>query len=312
MKLKGVGIFTLALAMSLGSVTSYAANDETNQIENIAGNFENQVTMEGQSLGLSGVENARQLGGYYTTDGRKVKSNMLFRSAKLAKATEEDINKLTRDYNLGTVVDFRTTEEIAEAPDPEIEGVKNEQIRILDEENSSDSNSAAMTQIYGKDPVNGLIEMVKNGTVSDDMYITTAKNETAQKGFSDFFHVLLNNDEEKAVLWHCTGGKDRAGTAAVLVLSALGVDEKTILDDFALTNEFYAKKIEYMGNEAAKKTDDQTIIDGVKTLSGVSGSFMEKMIDSLKEEYGSVQNYIIEELGITEDEITQLQNMYLE
>ena len=39
---------------------------------------------------------------------------------------------------------------------------------------------------------------------------------------------------------------------------------------------------------------------------------MEKMIDSLKEEYGSVQNYIIEELDITEDEITQLQNMYLE
>ncbi len=144
--------------------------------------------MEGQTLGLYGVENARQLGGYYTTDGRKVKSNMLFRSAKLAKATEEDIDKLIREYNLGTVVDFRTTEEIAEAPDPEIEGVKNEQIRILDEENASDSNSAAMTQIYGNDPVNGLIEMVKNGTLSDDMYITTVKNETAQKGFSDFFH----------------------------------------------------------------------------------------------------------------------------
>ena len=62
-------------------------------------------------------------------------------------------------------------------------------------------------------------------------------------------------------------------------MSALGVDEKTILDDFALTNEFYKGKIEYMGNEAAKQTDDQTIIEGVKTLSGVSRSFMEKMIN---------------------------------
>lgn len=173
-------------------------------------------------------------------------------------------------------------------------------------------NSAAMTQIYGKDPVSGLIEMVKNGTLSDDMYVTTIKSETAQKGFSEFFKVLLNNEEEKAVLWHCTGGKDRAGTAAVLVLSALGVDEKTILDDFALTNEFYKGKIEYMGNEAAKQTDDQTIIEGVKTLSGVSRSFMEKMINTLNEEYGSVQNYIVEELGITQDEIIKLQNMYLE
>lgn len=67
-----------------------------------------------------------------------------------------------------------------------------------------------------------------------------------------------------------------------------------------------------MGNEAAKQTDDQTIIDGVKTLSGVSRNFMEKMMDSLKAEYGSVQNYIIEELGINEDEIVKLQNMYLE
>ena len=52
--------------------------------------------------------------------------------------------------------------------------------------------------------------------------------------------------------------------------------------------------------------------EGVKTLSGVSRSFMEKMINTLNEEYGSVQNYIVEELGITQDEIIKLQNMYLE
>ena len=312
MKAKRIGILIMTLALSLGSVTIYASNGEVNLMDESVKVDNNQVTMEGQTLGLAEVENARQLGGYYTEDGRRIKSNMLLRSAKLAKATDEDIKRLTQDYNLGTIVDFRTTDEIADAPDPEIEGVKNEQIRVLDEDNANDSNSAAMTQIYGKDPVSGLIEMVKNGTLSDDMYVTTIKSETAQKGFSEFFKVLLNNDEEKAVLWHCTGGKDRAGTAAVLVLSALGVDEKTILDDFALTNEFYKGKIEYMGNEAAKQTDDQTIIEGVKTLSGVSRDFMEKMINTLNEEYGSVQNYIVEELGITQDEIVKLQNMYLE
>lgn len=36
------------------------------------------------------------------------------------------------------------------------------------------------------------------------------------------------------------------------------------------------------------------------------------MINTLNEEYGSVQNYIVEELGITQDEIIKLQNMYLE
>lgn len=187
MKAKRIGILIMTLALSLGSVTIYASNGEANLMDESVKVDNNQVTMEGQTLGLAEVENARQLGGYYTEDGRRIKSNMLLRSAKLAKATDEDIKRLTQDYNLGTIVDFRTTDEIADAPDPEIEGVKNEQIRVLDEDNANDSNSAAMTQIYGKDPVSGLIEMVKNGTLSDDMYVTTIKSETAQKGFSEFF-----------------------------------------------------------------------------------------------------------------------------
>ena len=148
--------------------------------------------------------------------------------------------------------------------------------------------------------------------MSDDMYITTINSESAKKGFAEFFQILLDNEEGKAVLWHCTGGKDRTGTAAVLLLSALGVDEDTILDDFALTNEFFKGKIDYMGAEAAKKTDDQEIIDGVRTLTGVSRDFMKKMIDSLTDEYGSVENFIIEELNVSKDDIVKLQDMYLE
>ena len=34
----------------------------------------------------------------------------------------------------------------------------------------------------------------------------------------------LENGGERAVLWHCTGGKDRTGAAAVLLLLALGVN----------------------------------------------------------------------------------------
>lgn len=274
--------------------------------------IKNNVTADGQTLGLSGVENARELGGYYTTDGRKVKSGLLLRSAKLTNATEEDIKKLTEEHNLGTVVDLRTTSEIESGPDPIIEGVENIQIRILDEDDSSDNSGAAMTNIYSEDPVKGMIQMVEDEIVSDDMYLSGVTNEFSQQGYAEFFQVLLNNKDGKAILWHCTGGKDRAGTATVLVLSALGVDEETILDDFALTNNFYEQKITYMGEEAAKLTNDEHIIEGVKTLTGVSRDYMENMITTLNEEYGSVQNYIIEELGVSEEDIAKLQDMYLE
>ncbi len=307
MKFKKLGICTLASLMVLGCLAGCTTNGKTDK-DTDNKKIENVVTMESQTLGLEKVENARQLGGYYTEDGRRVKENMLLRSGKLINATEDDIAKLTDTYHLGTIVDLRTTSEIEQAPNPTIDGVEDIHVPILDE----DSHSAAMTNIYGSDPVDALIGMATDGTLSDDMYITTINSESAKKGFAEFFQILLNNEEGKAVLWHCTGGKDRTGTAAVLLLSALGVDEDTILDDFALTNEFFKGKIDYMGAEAAKKTDDQEIIDGVRTLTGVSRDFMKKMIDSLTDEYGSVENFIIEELNVSKDDIVKLQDMYLE
>ena len=307
MKIKNLGICTLASLMVLSCLAGCTTSGKTEK-ETENKKIENVVTMESQTLGLEKVENARQLGGYYTEDGRRVKENMLLRSGKLINATEDDIAKLTDTYNLGTIVDLRTTSEIEQAPKPTIDGVEDIHVPILDE----DSHSAAMTNIYGSDPVDALIGMATDGTLSDDMYITTITSESAKKGFAEFFQILLDNEEGKAVLWHCTGGKDRTGTAAVLLLSALGVDEDTILDDFALTNEFFKGKIDYMGAEAAKKTDDQEIIDGVRTLTGVSRDFMKKMIDSLTDEYGSVENFIIEALNVSKDAIVKLQDMSLE
>ncbi len=54
---------------------------------------------------------------------------------------------------------------------------------------------------------------------------------------------MLDTEPERAVLWHCTGGKDRTGLAAMLILSALGVDEETVVKDYLLTNEFNAQRI---------------------------------------------------------------------
>ena len=71
MKLKKIGILIMTLALSLGSATiyaSYASNEESNLMEESVKDDNNQVTMEGQTLGLAEVENARQLGGYYTED----------------------------------------------------------------------------------------------------------------------------------------------------------------------------------------------------------------------------------------------------
>ena len=272
----------------------------------------NTVTVESQTLGMEKLGNARQLGGYLTTDGMRVRRDVLLRTAKLSGGSEADIQKLHDVYNVTEVIDLRTTDEIASAPDPDIEGAANERVRILDE--SGDDSAAAMTGVYSQNsdnPAASLLEMYRSGILSDTMYTSMFDNETALKGYREFVDKLLAH-EDGAILWHCTGGKDRAGTAAVIALTLLGVDKETVLDDFELTNQFNAKSIEYMKSKAAELTDDQDEIDGVAMLTGVSRQLMENLFDRAESENGSMLEFLKAKLNITDDEIATLRSKYLE
>lgn len=261
------------------------------------------------TIGLTGVENARDVGGYVTADGRTVKYGLLLRTGKLSDATEADIARLTDAYKLSTVIDFRTTAEIKAGADPAMKGVTNTQINILGD---SEESAGAITGIYGSDPIQALIDIVKTGQTGPTMYTSIIESEQALKGYRQFFAAALNQ-KEGALLWHCTGGKDRAGTAAVLLLSALGVDRETVLQDFVLTNDFNAQKINYMGTQTAAKGENAATVQGVKDLVGVNGSYMAAMLDLIDAKYGSMDAFLTAPNGmaLTAAQLTTLRDRYL-
>ena len=262
------------------------------------------------SIGLTGVENARQLGGYVTADGRTVKDGVLLRTGKLSGATDADLARLREVYNLTAVVDFRTTAEIAQGPDPAMEGVSNTQINILGDD---DASTGAVTGIYGADPIQAIIDIAKSGQFGADMYASFLSSERGLAGYRQFFQALLNQ-KEGAILWHCTGGKDRAGTAAVLLLSALGVDRETVLQDFALTNDFNAQKILYMGAQAADRGESAGVVELVRTLTGVNYDYMAAMLDMIDAQYGSMDAFLTaaDGMALTAGQLAQLREMYLD
>lgn len=272
------------------------------------------VTKEAQALLVTGIENARQLGGYETADGRHVKKDVLLRTARLSDAPPEELAALKDIYHLGVVVDFRTLAEREGAPDPEIDGVDNIVLDVLDE-GSRTGAGAAIAGIYengGAEPAEVMLNIIRSGCVSERMYADMAFDPAAEKGFRDFFRILLENGGQKAVLWHCSGGKDRTGAAAVLLLLALGVNRETALRDFELTNEFLREKIAYMESRAAELTDDPEEVAWVKDLTGVNRKYMEELLDTLEEKYGSQERYLTEGLGLDRTELEQLREMYLE
>lgn len=285
-------------------ILSCAACGETKQEE---------PKLQKQTLALETISNARQLGGYLAAGGKHVKEGVLLRSGTLFDASADDLDKLTEEYGLTTVIDLRTVEEAAEKPDPAIEGVTYFHFPIMEEDKDAQNQSTIIEiyRLYGDDPAKAFVEMARAGALADGMYTSCFDSEMALTAYRRLFDVLLSK-EEGAVLWHCTGGKDRAGLATVFVLSVLGVDEETILADFALTNEVHREKIAHITSEAAKYTSDPDELEQVAALVGVSVPHMRMAFDRAETECGSMLAFIQQKIGLTDDEVTALRNKYLE
>lgn len=84
-------------------------------------------------LPFKGILNFRDMGGYTTLDGRRVKRGLFFRSAELTGMTEQDV-ELFQSLGIKTIFDYRGVEEVRLKPDPVIPGVNNISIPALVEE----------------------------------------------------------------------------------------------------------------------------------------------------------------------------------
>ena len=299
-----------------GVVVNHPASD-VDGITAVVDGSDIEAVADSRSLHLASVNNARELGGYPAADGKKVKKGALLRTAALGNATNEDIKKLCDEYHLATVIDLRMSREVTANPDPEIEGVKNLNLRIMDEkamaEKMSSLTPADMEGIDMNDPVGRLKLAIKAGIVGDQMYIDFLSSDQGKEGYKKMFEELLAVPDGGSLLFHCTQGKDRTGCAAMLILSALGVDEETIINDFMLTNTYNAKLI---SSQRKELIDAGYSGDELQTLMSakdeVNEQYMRNVLNWIKQNYSSVEGYITDALGITADQINTLKAKYLE
>lgn len=264
-----------------------------------------------QSFFLNNVENARELGGYITADGKSIRHGVLLRTAKLADASDEDISKLRNEFNLGYVIDFRMDQEKYNANDPVIDGAEYYCLNVLDY-SSEDMDELVEGGLESLD----LIEFVKiseqSGMLSDTMYIDFLEGVNGKKGYSGFFRLLTDADPDKAFLWHCTSGKDRTGLAAMMLLSLFGVDEDTIMKDYLLTNKYNDKSIQAVKKLIKNKGYDDAFSDkAALVFKAVRKEWMINALKHLNKEYGSVTGYIRNALMIPQADIDKIKEKYL-
>lgn len=265
-----------------------------------------------QSIGLTGIVNARELGGYISEDGRKVKRGVLLRTGALSGMTEADRICLMEQYHLTDVIDFRTSFECAAAPDPVMDPVAYHPIRILDEQGSQTAGMAAAATGEGF-PLEKLVEYIKSGKVHpEDMYVDIVQSAASKEGYRKFFECLLEH-KEGALLWHCSAGKDRTGLGAAFLLTILGVNRQTVLEDYSLTNVYFQDILKKMEIQLASFGLTEAEMEVMRAVAGgVNPAYLEKALDTIEEQYGSLEWYLEKELGITEEKRLKLQEMYLE
>lgn len=265
-----------------------------------------------QSLNLQGVGNARELGGYRTLDNKIIKHGVLLRTASLSNITSQDIRKLAQDYNLAVILDFRIDFEAKSEPDPVIDGVENVNISIIDFDINSPQAQKMLPYLASNDKVSMLIGAVKTGYMTKNLYVDILSSQSGKDGYRIMFEKLLALPENKSLLFHCTQGKDRTGLAAMLILSALNVDENIIMSDYLLTNEFNAGKIareREFAKTIMQDPDEQELL--LLTMDYVSPELMNNALNYIKSNYGSVMNYINNELGINDEQINLLREKFL-
>ena len=270
--------------------------------------------MSSRSNILPGVANARELGGIQI-GSRRVKSGLLIRTGQLTQACPEALGALQTRYRVQTVVDFRMSAEHQALPDPVIPGAKKLHLPPVEMEDMLLGVDPALVEKYGNpnmDRMTLFTVSYENGMLSDRLYEKFLLSDRGKRAWRTFFEALLALEEGRAILWHCTDGKDRTGCAAMLTLFALGAEEGVVMRDYLLTNEYNALRLNAIRQKILPLGWPEEKVTALLFMSGgVAKAYMTNAIRALLADYGSVLAYLKQELGVGNAEIAALRQMFL-
>ena len=262
--------------------------------------------MYSTKLNYKSLHNIRDLGGMRTDDLREIVPGKLIRCGHLARLPEDELSELSG--LVGAVIDFRTDGERLENPDAVIEGAVYYHLPVVESltpgvSREEDSDRRVVAQLLFKP------EEAKE--YMENLY-RSFTGDYAVSQYAEFVRILLEGND-KAILWHCTAGKDRAGIASVIIEEILGVPRGVIVADYLKTNAYLLndllKMSAYIKQQAG--TDSPLADRSLQYLFGADNGFIKAYYDAVSDNYGSMDGLISDGLGLSDSDRKELQEMYL-
>lgn len=245
-------------------------------------------------MDLEGASNFRDLGGYEGADGRTVKWRHLYRSNSLAALTDADLHHVG-SLNIKLICDLRRDEECVEAPSrlPTTNAPVILQLPIGPER----KDSKLYEYLWSGEATEAQMRQVMQ-----DIYAEFAIRFAPQ--YAEFMRRVSRADQ-LPLLFHCAAGKDRTGFAAALVLETLGVSRETILEDYALTNQYVKRNL-------LERYPDLKSPELFHTMMAANPDYLLASYAAVDEAFGSFDGYLTEGLGMTAQAKEDLRALLLE
>lgn len=234
-----------------------------------------------------------------------MRKGQLIRSGEIDDLSSAGMARLD-NMGVNAVVDLRTTKEATAAPVrwPRGEGPVRFNFPVMEQESAKIDEMRASIKA-------GTAKEADTDALFSDAFSYIATDYTAE--IRSLFEVLLAQPEGEAVLFHCSGGKDRTGIATALVLSALGVTKSEIEADFMMSNT-----LKDADGSAAKIASEVNAAQGTNMTPaavwpsvGVRKTYLDEFYESVRSNYGSVDGYLRKGLGLTDTELQALRDRYL-
>lgn len=240
-------------------------------------------------LPFEGAFNFRDLGGYPTADGRSVKWRTLYRADAVHRLPDEELDVLA-ERGVRTIIDLRTADEVEKGRlHDEPRGLRHVHLDVLGSTWKPDDLPADADA----------------GQVLGELYIAMLTRGT--DAFAGALSILAEADDLPAV-FHCAAGKDRTGVLAAMVLSLLGVDDRVIVADYAISGTNMDRLVERLQRdrpEALTAMNEQP-----SAYLAAPPAAMERLLAHIHATHGSWLDYV-HSIGVDDDVVDALRSNLL-
>jgi len=260
-----------------------------------------------RSLHLESAPNARDIGGYETKDGRHVKWGTVFRSDEISKLTDADTARMA-GFGIKIVCDLRGPSEVeSRGADKVPPGAELVSLPVFDPEN--DLADEIQTAITSRDFA--AQERLLGDGHAEQILVDAGAFLVSSGPARKAYRALLDRLTDPAslpALTHCTAGKDRTGWSTAVILTALGVPRKTVIDDYLLTNELTKEKNERTIQQVTPLMQDPELL---RPVLAVRPEYIAASFKEVKRKYRTFANYLRTGLDVTQADLARLESNLL-